>query len=335
MGFISSILSSRSWPCGSSVRHTSRRLVAWQSVSDAQQTTRDKHRTCRQGFVRSDTALLAHKTRLVLGEVGVGPLGQLRHAGPQLFVGRAQHLRERGEYSEHTRQSSLITQQTLKMQSSSSTLERPGKRGLPVTISAWMQPEDHTSMEVLYCCEPSSTSGGRYHSVTTSLEYARVVLPNARASPKSASFSSCSARVGETSNKNKKDRERTRNNGPAKQHYLLLVDEQVLRLEVAVQVAMRVAVRDAAQRLVRKALDVLGADLAVLSDARESATHETRHKNRARLGHVLLEVVLQELKHQLQLGGRRLHVHQRHNVGMLELCKSVSQTASRSPARLP
>ena len=42
-------------------------------------------------------------------------------------------------------------------------------------------------MGVEYSVEPSSTSGGRYHSVTTSLLYVFVGTLFARASPKSAS----------------------------------------------------------------------------------------------------------------------------------------------------
>ena len=43
------------------------------------------------------------------------------------------------------------------------------------------------SMGVEYSVEPSSTSGGRYHSVTTSFEYVLVGTDLARARPKSAS----------------------------------------------------------------------------------------------------------------------------------------------------
>ena len=49
---------------------------------------------------------------------------------------------------------------------------------------------DHMSMEALYSVDPNSTSGGRYHRVTTSFEYVLVGTDFALASPKSASFSS-------------------------------------------------------------------------------------------------------------------------------------------------
>jgi len=48
----------------------------------------------------------------------------------------------------------------------------------------------HISIQALYSVDPSKTSGGRYHSVTTSFEYVFVGTLLARASPKSASFSS-------------------------------------------------------------------------------------------------------------------------------------------------
>lgn len=46
------------------------------------------------------------------------------------------------------------------------------------------------SICVEYSEEPSRTSGGRYHRVTTSLEYVLVGTDFARARPKSASLSS-------------------------------------------------------------------------------------------------------------------------------------------------
>ena len=44
------------------------------------------------------------------------------------------------------------------------------------------------SMGVEYSVEPRRTSGGRYHSVTTSFEYVFVGTDLARARPKSASW---------------------------------------------------------------------------------------------------------------------------------------------------
>ncbi len=62
----------------------------------------------------------------------------------------------------------------------------PGKSGLPEAISKKMQPTPHMSMGVEYSVEPRRTSGGRYHSVTTSCEYVFVGTDLARARPKSA-----------------------------------------------------------------------------------------------------------------------------------------------------
>eukprot|EP00966_Prymnesium_polylepis_P256542 5926456-Prymnesium_polylepis.1 len=53
-----------------------------------------------------------------------------------------------------------------------------------------MQPTLHMSIAVPYNCAPSSSSGGRYHSVITRLVYWRCwSVSYGRASPKSASFS--------------------------------------------------------------------------------------------------------------------------------------------------
>ena len=56
---------------------------------------------------------------------------------------------------------------TLKMRLSSSISDLPGKSGFFMRNSAKMQPTDHMSMGVLYSLAPSSSSGARYHSVTT------------------------------------------------------------------------------------------------------------------------------------------------------------------------
>ena len=48
-----------------------------------------------------------------------------------------------------------------------SWLSLPRKSGTPEIISAKIQPQDQTSIEVLYVREPMSTSGARYHRVTT------------------------------------------------------------------------------------------------------------------------------------------------------------------------
>lgn len=69
-----------------------------------------------------------------------------------------------------------------------SSLVVPGNNGLPVYISAIMQPADQMSMLVLYVLLPSRTSGARYQRVTTSFEKVLTGMPNALARPKSPSF---------------------------------------------------------------------------------------------------------------------------------------------------
>lgn len=49
-----------------------------------------------------------------------------------------------------------------------------------------MQPTDHISIELEYFWDPSKTSGGRYHNVTTSCVYPLTGIPEALARPKSA-----------------------------------------------------------------------------------------------------------------------------------------------------
>ncbi len=56
-------------------------------------------------------------------------------------------------------------------------------------ISAKTQPTDQISIEFEYFVEPSNTSGGRYHRVTTSWVYPFTGIPEALASPKSAILS--------------------------------------------------------------------------------------------------------------------------------------------------
>lgn len=51
-----------------------------------------------------------------------------------------------------------------------------------------MQPTDQISIELEYFWDPSKTSGGLYHKVTTSWVYPFTGIPDALASPKSAIF---------------------------------------------------------------------------------------------------------------------------------------------------
>jgi hypothetical protein len=43
----------------------------------------------------------------------------------------------------------------------------PGKRGFPLSISARMQPTDHTSMAFVYSLKVNMISGARYQRVAT------------------------------------------------------------------------------------------------------------------------------------------------------------------------
>lgn len=58
-----------------------------------------------------------------------------------------------------------------------------------MTISAKMVPTAHVSTGKAYVLQPNKISGARYHKVTTSCVKGRIGGTNARASPKSASFS--------------------------------------------------------------------------------------------------------------------------------------------------
>eukprot|EP00051_Salpingoeca_urceolata_P034199 m.23969 g.23969 ORF g.23969 m.23969 type:complete len:384 (-) comp7346_c0_seq1:76-1227(-) len=83
-------------------------------------------------------------------------------------------------------------------------------------------------------------------------------------------------------------------------HGTATVNEQVLWLKVAVQHAVRVAKLDAKQQLVHVALD-------------EHAVETLRQV------HVLFEILVEKLKHQVELVLRMDHFHQPDNVGVVEL----------------
>ncbi|TNN82112.1 hypothetical protein EYF80_007758 [Liparis tanakae] len=130
--------------------------------------------------------------------------------------------------------------------SSSSTVE-PGNRGLPAAISKNMQPTPlagrhrqqgskqeiearslifpthHMSIGVEYSEEPSSTSGGRYQSVTTSLEYVLVGTDLALARPVEQKL--------------------------CQFEFSPFVDEQILGLQVSVENFPSVTVRQSSQDL--------------------------------------------------------------------------------------
>lgn len=65
---------------------------------------------------------------------------------------------------------------------------RPGNSGSFWMSSANMQPTDHMSIAVVYSLAPSSSSGARYQSVTTSWVISPSGSPNLRARPKSATL---------------------------------------------------------------------------------------------------------------------------------------------------
>ena len=102
----------------------------------------------------------------------------------------------------------------------------------------------------------------------------------------------------------------------------LLVNEQVLRLEVTVQDTMAVAVAHALDELRHETLDHGLAEPQRLQVRRRAirqrlAAPAVRHRQRL---HVLLEIQIQKLKHQVQLVPIGVHnVEQPHNVRVIHL----------------
>ena len=147
-----------------------------------------------------------------------------------------------------------------KMRSSSSLSDVPAKSGRPFAISAKMQPTDHTSTGVEYLRLPISTSGARYLGGARARESARESARDQREGLRSPR-ESARAREGERDLGDGPERDdlvRVRAHGDAERarepkvgelELALAVDEQVLRLEVAVQHAVEVAVRDAVEQL--------------------------------------------------------------------------------------
>jgi len=67
----------------------------------------------------------------------------------------------------------------------------PANIGLPVKISATIQPKLQTSIGFLYDLEPSNNSGARYHFVATysdKIVYSSLEEPNVLINPKSHIF---------------------------------------------------------------------------------------------------------------------------------------------------
>lgn len=102
----------------------------------------------------------------------------------------------------------------------------------------------------------------------------------------------------------------------------LLVDQQVLRLEVAVQDAMGVAEADAMAELIHELLDDLGAQAQVcelVTGARGQSAASTAIRHRQSL-HVLLEVEIEEFADEIELVTVGVNnVKQADNVGVSHL----------------
>jgi hypothetical protein len=128
------------------------------------------------------------------------------------------------------------------------------------------------------------------------------------------------------------------------------VDEQILRLQVSMlkitykrqttnkqqttnnnkqttyQMTVSMTMRNSTECLIGKRLNVFGWNSSISVCARvrkqmennKKTTGKQREKEQISLCHILLQIVLQKLKHQLQFGGRCFDIQQRDNVGMFE-----------------
>ena len=133
---------------------------------------------------------------------------------------------------------------SLKIFRTSSSFVDPGKRGRPVYISAMMHPTDQISIEVEYVRDPRSTSGARYHSVTTSFENVFTGIPKAlfrRVSVTGSSHLTIDFLPSESE---------------ITQFQLTsFVDQQVLRLQISVKDAVVVTKGNGLQQLKHEALN--------------------------------------------------------------------------------
>ena len=128
-----------------------------------------------------------------------------------------------------------------------------------------MQPSDHTSTSGPYTSAPSSSSGGRYHSVMTWFVYARSSSEsNRRASPKSAIFTSprlLSSRLD-----------------PARARWHTYPADGIT-FDVAVQEVARMAEANALQQLLHHVGDlvVVELDQIAVNQALEIVLHVLKH----------------------------------------------------------
>ena len=87
---------------------------------------------------------------------------------PTPFLWDAMSLVEEGKMQHKSKRHQPVgVPSSFQMSSSWSSVAEPGNSGRPEIISAKMQPTPQMSICVEYSTEPSSTSGGRYHNVTT------------------------------------------------------------------------------------------------------------------------------------------------------------------------
>ena len=104
-----------------------------------------------------------------------GPNQQVQNLGR--FVARSRNEGANMACVYHTCQTVLVSNKSdsiiyakswnLNILDSSSISESPGNKGFWFTISAKIQPTDHTSTGVEYCLAPRRISGALYHNVTT------------------------------------------------------------------------------------------------------------------------------------------------------------------------
>ena len=128
-----------------------------------------------------------------------------------------------------------------------SLLSLPLKSGTPEIISAKMQPQDHTSMDVLYVREPRRTSGARYHRVTT--------RGDVRQSSRAEILSSVAHLVRESVHR---DTKRPRQTEVTQLELALAIDEQVLWLEISMEDLVLVTKGGPLEELVHEAANCVG-----------------------------------------------------------------------------
>jgi len=171
-----------------------------------------------------------------------------------------------------------------------SWLSLPLKRGTPEIISAKIQPQDQTSMEVLYVREPRRTSGARYHSVTT----CRSLSPR-----KAVQFDSTYL-IRESVDRHA---ERSCETKVSYLQLALFVDQQVLWFQITVEDSIFVAESCSLQKLIHEASHCCGIKGAAFA-----------------VGiHILLEISVTVLEDEDQLGLGVDNIIESDNVDVLQL----------------